>query len=84
MLPDLYHARYIQKEYERRIEARRLVRLALKARAENAGKTAHPLGQGVRLITRLATALWRWGVRSPSSLLGQQDARLSVPMKHQF
>lgn len=81
MLPDLYHARYIQKEYERRIEARRLVRLALKARAENAGETTHPLEQLFRSVARLATMPGHWGQRLLRRWSGQPETILSVPMK---
>ena len=84
MLPDIMHANYLHEEYERRRKAERLVRLALKARAERTGAMAHPLVQLFRSVVRVATTLWHWGWRLIRHWSGQQDAKLSVPMKHQL
>lgn len=84
MLLDMMHANYLHEEYERRLKAEQLVRLALKARAERTDATPHPLGRLLRLVARLAMRPWHLDERTMSRWSSQQDAMRSIPMKHQL
>lgn len=84
MLLDMIHANYLHEEYERRLKAEQLVRLALKARAERTGATAHPLGRLLRLVAKWATTPWHLDQRKMNHWSSQQDAMRSIPMKHQL
>ena len=84
MLLDMMHANYLHEEYERRLKAEQLMRLALKARAERTDATTHPLGRLLRWVARLATKPWHLDERTMHRWSSQQDAMRSIPMKYQL
>lgn len=82
MLMDIYQIEYMHKKYEQRVKSDLWVRAALRARAERTDTTAYSVGQVFRLIANLATTPWQWSRWLTRHWSGQQDAILSIPMKH--
>jgi hypothetical protein len=84
MLLDLYQAKSMHEEYERRVQAELLVRAALKARAERRKADAQGASQGYRWITRLVTILWRWVVAHRRRSSGQPERVGAFPHNYKL